>query len=64
MLPPVGWADVATKTDLRALERNLEIRFEAVDATHTALARAWRSGVQLASGPRRGRAKHDSAPEA
>ena len=28
MLPPVGWADVATKQDLLALESRLEARFE------------------------------------
>jgi hypothetical protein len=29
MLPPVGWADVATKQDLLALESRLDARFEA-----------------------------------
>jgi hypothetical protein len=28
LLPPVGWADVATKRDLDALELRLEARFE------------------------------------
>jgi hypothetical protein len=28
MLPPVGWADVATKQDLDILEARLEARFE------------------------------------
>jgi hypothetical protein len=30
-LPPVGWADVATKHDLTALGDRLELRFGAVD---------------------------------
>jgi hypothetical protein len=40
-LPPLGWADVATKRDLDlgldALEQRLELRFEAVDQRFTAL---------------------------
>lgn len=29
LLPPVGWADIATKHDLDQLELRLELRFEA-----------------------------------
>ena len=31
MMPPVGWADVATKHDLDALEARMNLRFELVD---------------------------------
>ena len=32
MLPPVGWADVATKPDLDALRAYVDARFDQVDA--------------------------------
>lgn len=43
-LPPVGWADVATKHDLDQLETRLEARFEA--KLHAALHSQLRSIVQ------------------
>ena len=35
-LPPVGWADVATKHDLAALEQRLDLRFEGIGHRFTA----------------------------
>jgi hypothetical protein len=37
MMPPVGWADVATKRDLDALEERVGLRFEVVDQRFLAL---------------------------
>jgi len=31
LLPPVGWADVATKHDLAQLESRLDLRFETLE---------------------------------
>ena len=31
MMPPVGWADVATKRDLDALEERMNLRFDLVE---------------------------------
>jgi len=38
LLPPVGWADVATKHDLHELERRLDLRFDAMDLRFEAMA--------------------------
>ncbi len=30
LMPPVGWADVATKRDLDALEQRMDLRFASI----------------------------------
>jgi hypothetical protein len=39
LLPPVGWADVATKHDLAGLEERMNLQFDAVDRRFEAVER-------------------------
>ena len=39
VIPPFGWHEIATKSDLTALERRLDARFDVVDARFEAMDR-------------------------
>ena len=45
-LPPVGWADVATKQDLTALESRLDARFEVLESRFDGKLDQLRADVQ------------------
>ena len=47
-LPPIGWADVATKHDLAGLEERIDLRFQVVDLGFSALEARMSGAIEAA----------------
>jgi hypothetical protein len=47
MMPPVGWADIATKRDLDALEERMDLRFQLVDQRFESLEQRFEQRFDL-----------------
>ena len=47
-LPPIGWADVATKHDLAGLEERIDLRFQVVDLGFGALEGRMTGAIEAA----------------
>ena len=47
-LPPIGWADVATKHDLAGLEERIDLRFQLVDLRFVALEGRMTGAIEAA----------------